>query len=234
MRLIIFIVMMISLWQGPLLAGEAVQPRCLMQPAHLEMRLPSSGFLWLPGEDLSGKCAPVSKLRWERKSAGPIDLFVYADGPSGSGRIWQVTIGVAGKGQAKPLRGVCLTTSTVGWRTYQYYNRTPLAWLEDLDNDGKAELIIWASFPLHEDASAAEYGLVAWEYRLATKERLIIDWPLTRRMAKEVAQVYQTAKDSAAAYPGHLAKAAADALAQFVAEQCLVPKDTRQQPAEKK
>lgn len=223
MRLITFMVIMIGLWQSPLLAGEAVRPRCVMQPAHLEMRLPSRGFLWLPGEEASGKCDHVPKARWVRKSAGSLNLFVYAEGPSGSGRFWTVTIGVGEKQQSQPLRGVCLITSTVGWRTYQYYQRTPLVWLDDLDHDGKAELIIWASFPLREDASTAEYGLVAWVYRLATKERLIMDWPLTRRMAKEVAQVYQTAKDSAAAYPGHLAQAAAVALEQFAAERCLAP-----------
>ena len=223
MRLIIFIVIMISLWQSPLLAAEAGQPRCLMQPAYLEMRLPSRGFLWLPGEDTSGKCAHVPKEKWMRKSAGSLDLFVYADGPSGSGRFWTVTIGVGEKQESKPQRGVCLTTSTVGWRTYQYYNRTPLLWLDDLDHDGKAELIIWASFPLHEEASEAEYGLMAWVYRLASKDTLVIDWPLSRRMAQEVAQVYQSAKDTAAAYPGHLAQAAAVALEQFAEEHCLVP-----------
>jgi hypothetical protein len=217
--------MMLSLGASPLLAGEAVRPRCLMQPAQLEMRLPSRGFLWLPGEDASGKCAPVPKTKWQRKSAGSLDLFVYADGPVGSGRFWTVTIGVGERQQPRPMRGVCLRTSTVGWRTYQYYKRTPLVWLEDLDNDGKAELIIWGSFPLHEDASLAEYGLVAWVFRLASPDSLVIDWPLSRRMAREVAEVYRSASDSAAAYPGHLAKAAADALELFVAERCLVPKD---------
>jgi hypothetical protein len=39
---------------------------------------------------------------------GFLDLFVCADGPSGSGRYWDVTIGVAEKGHRAPIRGVCL------------------------------------------------------------------------------------------------------------------------------
>jgi hypothetical protein len=85
---------------------------------------------------------------------------------------------------------------------------SPLPWLDDLDNDGKAELIIWDSFPLHEDASQAEYGLVAWVYRLASEDLLAIDWGLSLRMAREIAQAYGQ-------HP------AAEALEQFADKQCL-------------
>ena len=166
MRFILITIVLMVLPASPLLAGESSPNRCLMQPQYREMRLPIRGFTWLPGEDSSGRCANVPQAKWTKKSAGALDLYVSARGPSGSGRYWAVTIGVGEKGQSKPQRGVCLTTSTVGWRTYQYYNRTPLAWLDDLDNDGRAEVIIWASFPLEKDASMAEYGLVAWVYRL--------------------------------------------------------------------
>jgi hypothetical protein len=217
----ITIVMMV-LTASPLLADESKPSRCMMQPHYLEMRLPNRGFVWLPGEDSSGKCENVPQGKWIKKSAGSLDLFVYARGPSGSGRYWEITIGVGEKGQSKPQRGICLATSTVGWRTYQYYNRTPLSWLDDLDNDGRAEVIIWDSFPLQKDVSMAEYGLVAWVYRLTPKDTLIIDWKLSRRMAREVAQVYGLARDSSAAYPGHLANEAADALKQFADERCLI------------
>lgn len=224
-RLIPLMVLMVVLWASPLLAGDSSPPRCLMQPNYLEIRLPSRGLTRLPGEDLSGKCDDVTKEKWVRKSAGSLDLFVYADGPSGSGRYWDVTIGVAQGQRSKPKRGVCLTTSTVGWRTLQHYKRTPLPWLDDLDNDGRSELIIWSSFPLREDASMAEYGLVAWVYRLASQDTLIIDWDLSRRMAREIAEAYRSASGSAAAYPGRLGKAAADALEQFADERCLMPND---------
>jgi hypothetical protein len=138
-----------------------------------------------------------------------------------------VTIGVGEKGQSRPERGVCLTTSTAGWRTYQYYNRTPLSWLDDLDKDGRAEVIIWASFPLQKDASMAESGLVAWVYRLTQKDTLILDGELSRRMARQIAQVYGLSRESAAAYPGHLARQAAEALNEFADERCQVPNGTR-------
>ena len=226
-RFILITIVLMVLAASPLLAGESKPPLCLMQPHYREMRFPIRGFTWLPGEDSRGRCANVPQAKWIKKSAGSLDLFVYARGPSGSNRYWDVTIGVGEKGQSKPQRGVCLLTSTVGWRTYQYYNRTPLAWLDDLDNDGRAEIIIWDSFPLEKDASMAEYGLVAWVYRLTSKDTLVIDWELSRRMASEIAQVYRLSRDSAAAYPGHLARAAADALKQFADEQCLIRNDTR-------
>jgi hypothetical protein len=199
-----------------------------MRPDFLEIRLPSRGFVWLPGEDLRGGCDEVPKEKWVRDASGSVALFVYADGPSGSGRYWNVTVGVAaGRQHSTPDRGVCLVTSTVGWRTLQQYKRIPLPWLEDLDDDGRSELIIWSSFPLREDASLAEYGLVAWVYRLASEDLLTIDWVLSRRMAREVAQAYRSVLDSAAACPGRLRTAAAEALEQFADERCLLQSATR-------
>jgi hypothetical protein len=225
-RFMLITIVMMVLWADPLFAGNAPSPSCL-QPHYLEMRLPSRGFTCLPGEDARGKCANVPKGKWIKKSAGDLDLFVSARGPSGSGRYWEVTIGVGEKGQSRPERGICLTTSTVGWRTYQYYDATPLIWLDDLDKDGKAEVIIWASFPLRKDASAAEYGLVAWVYRLTSQDTLTIDWELSRRKAGEIARVYGLARDSAAAYPGHFAREAQEALEQFAEERCPVLNETR-------
>lgn len=88
-----------------------------------------------------------------------------------------------------------MTTSTAGWRTLRQYRRISLLWLEDLDQDGEAELIIWDSFPLKENASMAEYGLVAWVYRLASKDlfTFFIQGPGHRKRqnvpAKNLAQV---------------------------------------------
>src|SRR4030042_6476294 len=115
-RFILIMIVMMVFAARPLLAGDSSPSRCLMQPHYLEMRLPSHGFTWLQGEDSSGRCDNVPQGKWIKKSAGALDLFVYARGPSGSGRYWEVTIGVGEKGQSKPQRGICLTTSTIGWR----------------------------------------------------------------------------------------------------------------------
>jgi hypothetical protein len=196
-------------------------PLCLMQTDYFEMRLPDTGFTWLPGEELSGSCEEVPEKKWIRKPSGSLDLYVYTDGPSGSGRSWNVTVGVGGGNHSKAIRGICLRTSTVGWRTMRQYKRTPLPWLEDLDNDGMAEFIIWGSFPLHEDASIlADYGLVAWVYRLASENTLAIDWGLSQQMAREIAQTYRLKLDSTSGYTDKLRAAAAEALELFADKRC--------------
>ncbi len=207
------------------LAGGPSSPHCLMGPDHLDIRLPRHGFVWLEGEELSGRCEDVPVGKWIRKPSGSIDLLVYADGPSGSGRYWNVTIGVAKRHEPKPVRGVCLMTSTVGWRTLQQYKNSALPWLDDLGGDGKAELIIWTSFPLREDASMAEYGLMAWVYRLASEDSLAIDWGLSRRMAREIAEQYRSRSplEAATPWPGPLRAEAAAALDLFANEGCTIP-----------
>ena len=222
-RLFSLMIVLAGLWVGLGLADNVIPPPCLMSPNHLEMRLPDRGFTWLPGEDFGGTCEMVpAKKKWARSPFGSADLFVYADGPSGSGRIWNVTVGVAGRQHSKPTRGVCFTTSTLGWRTLQGYKKTPLPWIEDLDHDGKAELIIWSSFPLREDASWAEYGLVAWVYRLTSTNSLAIDWGLSRRMAREIAEAYRSSLDSTAGPLAPLRTEAAEALERFAEERCSI------------
>jgi hypothetical protein len=144
------------------------------------------------------------------------DLFVYAAGPAGSGRYWNVTIGIAKRQQSKPSRGICLVTSTAGWRTLQQFKKSPLSWLDDLDDDGKAEVIIWSSFPLREEASMAEYGLMAWVYRAHSENSLVIDRDLSRKMAGEIAKAYR----SKTRYAGPLRAEAAEALERFVDGRC--------------
>ncbi len=225
LRLISLMILPAALWMSSGLAGDSFPPHCLMRPEHLEMRPPSRGFTWLQGEDLSGTCDKVSAKKWIRNPSGSVDLFVYADGPSGSGRFWNVTVGVAGRQHSKPIRGVCLVTSTVGWRTLQRYKKGPLPWIEDLDHDGRAELIIWSSFPLREDASAAEYGLIAWVYRLTSEGSLAIDWGLSRRMAREIAEAYRSPLDSTDQALGPLRTEAAEALERFADERCSMPQN---------
>jgi hypothetical protein len=220
LRLISLMMILTALLMSFAVATGSSPPPCLMRPDHLHMRLPRHGFTWLDGENMSGRCDDVPLKKWIRRSSGSRDLFVYANLRPGSGRYWNVTIGVARKQHSKPVRGVCLTTSTVGWRTLQQYKKTPLAWLDDLDKDGKAELILWNSFPLREDASLAEYGLMAWVYRLGSKDSLAIDWGLSRRMARKIAGEYRSAVDSTTLHPETLRIEAAEALEHFADQRC--------------
>ena len=212
---------MTGLWMSLAHAGTSTPLPCMMRPDHFQIRLPRDGFIRLDGEKVIGGCNDVPPKRWMRNSSGSLRLFVYPNGPSGSGRYWNVTIGVGP--HSKPIRGVCLTTSTVGWRTLQQYERTPLAWVDDLDKDGNAEFILWNSFPLREDASLAEYGLMAWVYRVDSEDSLIIDWELSRKMAREIAKAYRASLDSPTSYTEPLRAEAAIALERFVDERCSMP-----------
>jgi hypothetical protein len=223
MRLISLMVLTGWLWAAPVLAGDSLPPPCLMQPAHQFMRLPDRGFTWLRGEGFRGTCDEVPTEGWSRGSSGTLDLFVHADGPAGSGRFWKVTVGVARKPSSKPIRGVCVSTSTVGWRVLQRYSKGALPWLDDVDGDGSAEFILWDSFPLHDEASMAEYALVAWVYRLVAPDSLVIDWNLSRGLARSLAKEYRSPLEATPGYPGDLRAQAAEALERFANGQCSVP-----------
>ena len=166
-------------------------PSCLMEPTHRAMQVPEEGLVWLEGEELHGACDAVLAKKWVRRPSKTFDLLVYADGPSGSGRFWNVTVGVVRKQDTHPSRGFCLTTSTVGWLTLRHFKKLPLPWIEDQDGDGSPELIIWDSFPLSEEASLAEDGLVAWVYQVDPNGRFTLDWSLSRTMAGELAAAYR-------------------------------------------
>jgi hypothetical protein len=172
-------------------AGESRErPQCLMEPPFSSMAVPRRGFVSLKREGLEHDCRPAS-IRWEHRHARTFDLFAQADGQSGSGRYWNVTVGIDRKGQRRPDRGFCLTTSTLGWRTLQNLDK-PLTWIADPNDDGKPDLVLWNSFPLNgRDSSAAEYSLVAWVYQFDSKGRFMIDWGLSREMAAELAAAYR-------------------------------------------
>ena len=209
--------------QSPQVAGA--RPSCLMAPARLRIPIAKDGFMWLKDEAQSGACEAVPAEKWTQKVSGASDLFVYADGPSGSGRYWTAHLGTGRAGSPKPLRGVCFTTSTVGWRTLQKYRDSPLPWLDDLDDDGKAEFILWDSFPLREDATMAEFGLTAWVYRLSAKGSLKLDWKLSRRMARDIAAAYRTSLANPVPIAEPLRAQVAEALERFASEGCSQPRE---------
>ncbi len=200
-------------------ATKEVPRSCPMEPAHIVIQLPESGMTWLDGEEFSGACETVPKEAWSGMSRGSQRMVVYADGPTGSGRFWRVTVGVAAEGET-PFRGFCLTTSTVGWRTLQRYDRVPLPWIEDLDNNGEPEVLIWTSFPLSEDPSMAEFGLFVWVYDTGSDGALTINWDLTRNMATEIAAAYRGSLGDEHNWAESLRAKASEALARFASERC--------------
>ena len=209
-------------------AEQAVVPGCAMQIARLQILIPERGATWLSADESTNCCNIALTAEWSRLSAGANDLLVYADGPSGSGRIWTAMVGLAeGRGEG-PVRGLCLQTSTVGWRTLRQFARTPLPWLDDADQDGRPELILWDSFALNDQASLAEFGLVAWVYELQDEHSLQIEWDLTRRMAGELAEAYEQPIDEQLGVGADLRKTAAQSLRALATQSCRVtPAHTR-------
>ncbi len=221
-RLILIVVLTYRLWVTPVFAGESAPPACLMQPAWQSIHIKDGEFIWLRDGDFKEPCDNLPSNGWIRRSAGPGDLHVHADGPTGSGRFWTVTVGVSGKQESQPTRGVCLSTSTLGWRTLQHFGKGPLPWLDDVNNDGRAEFILWDSFPLHNEASMAEYALMAWVYRLVAPDLLVIDLDLSRDLAGLLSKEYRSPSKNDKGYPGDMREKAAVSLERFAEHRCLI------------
>jgi hypothetical protein len=208
-----------------------------MEPRHARITLPERDLQWVRGEEWEGRCDEVARDKWVRRPSKSADILIFADGPQGSGQFWNVTIGLAGGNDPAPKRGACLTTSTAGARTLAAEGRRALRffdgaasllvmdlpWIDDLDADGWAEVILWDSFPLTPDAGVAEQGLAAWVYRFAPPSAFEIDWSSSRNVAREIAAAYRASLDQRpepGRVEGALWNAAADALQAFAAGSC--------------
>jgi hypothetical protein len=205
---------------APAVAEEGSLPMCSLEAPRESIAVPAIGFQWLDGGDFEGSCDGISVEGAVRGSSGDRVVFVQADGPAGSGRFWSVSVGVGDGSASTPERGVCTSTSTVGWRTLRQYSRGALPWLEDLDGDGDDEFVLWVSFPLQEFASMSGYGLAAWVYRWDLEGSLVLDWELSRGMARTIAQEYRAALPSTIEDPGERRETAAEALELFASEAC--------------
>ena len=162
--------------------------RCVIQPPFLSVDLPESGFY----NQASGKsCDLHSDIHWEPYADSKDSWYLNTEGPGGSGRYWTIWLGRAEQGQAAPVAGVCIETSTVGWRTLQQFDQTPLPWLSDQDTDGLLELIIWSSFYMNNDPFTGEPALMAWVYRNKDGDRFTLDMDLSRSLAKQISAAYR-------------------------------------------
>ncbi|TNF91934.1 MAG: hypothetical protein EP297_14420 [Gammaproteobacteria bacterium] len=164
---------------------------CTVTPARTSIIIPESGFSWRTKEEQPDACEAGALDNVLTEDIGQHRVSVFTDGPSGSGRYWTITVGLSSGGNKAMNRGFCLRTSTTGWRTLQKYERTPLPWLEDLDEDGQPELIIWDSFPLSDRPILSDYALVAWVYRLTDDRTFTLDRGLIRMLAAELSAAYQ-------------------------------------------
>jgi len=189
-----------------------------INPPFLNFIIPSSGFIPVDSSLYDLLCDDISDSLWKRQPADSIDIMIFTEGPSGSGRYWKVIVGIADSGKQSPSRGVCFTTTTIGWRTLQSFNNLPLKWIDDKDKDGQPEIIIWDSFPLHREATNAEYGMIAWVYEFSKNNEFTINWLLTKEIAKEIASAYRKPNGSSLYKFLELRKRIADKLEKFISQ----------------
>lgn len=207
--------------------GSGQGPQCPMRPAWSTFRAARSGFVEIGGGPSREACEVPAAGDWTVVRTSSFALFVHPDGPGGSGRYWVITVGVAPSDQPEPRRGFCLETTTVGWRTLQRFRGVGLPWVEDVDQDGQPELVIWGSFPLSDEASLAEYGLVAWVYDADSSGAFAIDWSASRRLARELASAYAQPLEQGGPGLQPLRGTAARALEAFASGACTPARPAR-------
>ncbi|MBN1473137.1 MAG: hypothetical protein JW914_00850 [Syntrophaceae bacterium] len=226
---IIFLVFVASIIWGlcevRVFAGDKELPSCAMQPLALSINLPDKGFAWIPESYENGACGNIPKTGWQQGRHGNLNLYVHTEGPEGSGRFWSIRLGVEEKEYVRPPRGVCMATSTIGWRTLQRYSKGTLPWLADVNGDGNAEFIFWRGFPLfNKRASLAVFGLMAWVYRPVSKDLLVLDEELSRSMAKSLAKEFRLPIENLDINTIDLREQAADELEKFADKKCSILK----------
>jgi hypothetical protein len=152
---------------------------------------------------LAGGCADCMSA----ELAPGVRATLQIDGPAGSGRFAWLGLAVDGE---QP-RFACIGASTVAWRhLHRVAERlAPLPWLEDLDGDGAAELIVWQRVPW--GSSESENGLAPAAYTL-DGGRLVRADDHARALSAKVAAAYRALGTPAVAEPGD-PRACYDALA---------------------
>ena len=198
---------------------------CPSLPASPYIPLTEAPFRFVDtGTETVTKCLPEEHLTAEPhieiRTSDTQKLTVFAWGPEGSGRFWELRVLAQQDGQ--PDRGVCLSTSTVGWRTLQGGIETPLPFSADADGDGALELVLWSSFSVGLHGTMLENALTAWVYELHDGQ-LLLDLPLSRLRAKEIAVAYRRDLTREGLALMRLRAEAADRLSAFYEDACGEP-----------
>jgi hypothetical protein len=152
---------------------------------------PDSLQLAEPNHDNTPLCG-VEDSRWKSSpKAAPDDPFrVLSWFQGGSGRYWEIAI------HNRQNEVICLTTSTIGFRSLQQFSELPLPWTRDFDGDGISEFIYWYSFALGASIEDG-YGLSARVYQRRENSLLIADAQLTGQIIAQVIDAYRVPLASA-------------------------------------
>ncbi|MFO7657169.1 MAG: hypothetical protein R6W78_08885 [Bacteroidales bacterium] len=194
---------------------------CLFFPPVQFLPLPDKGF-----DDLSGyvfDCEYSIELNWEKLMGKDYSLFVHADGPQGSGRLWSIIFGFSSGKEDIPDRGICLISSTTGWRTLRKYE-SPIFWATDIDKDGNPEIIIWDSFYLDSDMSInVETGIIAWVYKYTEGKGFELSIALSKKLISTILIAYNSEIEGADSILISRRLMAAAALRDFLNDKCTFP-----------
>ena len=184
--------------------GASHTPKARAAPASADSAPGSSATIPLskpavygPGSETAGEPCNVESLEVEGAAkpavqagkASDLEFEVRAYGPGGSGRYWTVMVQVGG-------RGVCLETSTPGFRTISgtkaIAKLLPLAWARDVDGDGKSDVVIWGSIAASDGSDKRDYALSAQVYTLGDNG-LEPSESLSKTLRTEIAATYREA-----------------------------------------
>jgi len=130
---------------------------------------------------------------WETKHGAKNTVSFQADGPNGSGRYWNITYGWSASQDTLPVRGFCINTTTLGWRTLQAFEDRALPWVEDVNQDGRLEILLWDIFNSDTLTGASESmpGLITWVYEIRNENTVVYSKSLTQLFAKRIAKAYR-------------------------------------------
>ena len=174
-----------------ILSACAVAERTGIEPRYHKLVIPEQGAAWIEPDLADGDCSAEPETEWQLGNGAATGLFLQTEMQSGSGRYWNLRIGVGPSDEAKEPHGVlCIGTTTIGWRTLRQLGDEPLRWLGDIDNDGLDELILWDSFPI-DVAQFGVFGLTAWVYSQSANNELTLNWQLTRQEIQRIANAYR-------------------------------------------
>ncbi len=160
-------------------------------PPWKKIVIPNRGFWQLTTGD---SCAVPDSANWQFSRFNKVKIAVLARGPEGSGHYWQIFIGLAQNDETRPSRGICLETSTIGWRNRRLPDDSPLFWLNDLNNDSKPELIIWDSQPLSSDSIHTAFTLVAWVFAFDGVSTFLFQEALSKKLNARLVSVQRKSR----------------------------------------
>lgn len=211
---------------------EAPADDCPMTPPFTEAPVPRNRYVGHTGETAYATWDQPPEGAWTYGAARATSVAVAAEGPSGSGRYWYVTVrlrpssaSASGSAAGVPSDtttsgGLRFMTSTRGWRLLPkggVDRLAPLSWVDDVDEDGNDEVVVWSSFTARMDTPVRPpSGLIAWVYDVTSDDRLVLNRPATQAMAGTLAAAYRTGDEETRGPQGQEREAVAaglDALA---------------------